>query len=316
MDVLSDVLSALKVKGCIYFTTRFHAPWGINIPQLKNTARFHLVTNGHCAVRINQSEEVTNLGSGDIIVVPYGKPHQLSDMAGSPIAKLDDAFESGGFNGEGVFEYHPHGKGDETNLICGHLEFDEDFLHPLITQLPDCIVVRAKELVDFDWLAQAILSLTQSQQSLQMGNTAIVRKLSEIIFIHVIRVWQETLKTKDNFLYAISDPHIGRSLQRFHEQPQKKWTLPTLASEAGLSRTSFVERFRTLVGMTPMQYITLWRVQQAQLLLAESGQSVDQVAENVGYDSISAFARVFKKLVGFAPGAYRKRSSGKSNDKS
>ncbi len=314
MDVLSDVLSALKLKGCLYFTTRFYGPWGIRVPKLGNVARFHLVTDGNCAVRIGESETVVNLTKGDIIIIPYGKAHILSDKADSPSAELDDALAVSKFTGQGLFEYGSSDKTSETKLICGHLEFDDAFLHPLIKQLPDCIVVKAKQLEDIAWLGQAIGSLTQMQMSAQMGNNAIVQKLSEILFIHVIKVWQASLKTEENFLYAISDSHIGKSLQSFHENPQQKWSLNTLSVEAGLSRTLFAERFRLLVGMPPMQYIKQWRVQQAQLLLRDSSKSVDQIAESVGYASVTAFTRIFKKLVGFGPGAYRKQGNNKTAD--
>ncbi len=312
MDILSDVLSALKLKGCLYFNTRFYGPWGIRVPKLGNVARFHLVTDGPCAVRIGQSETVVNLSKGDIIIIPHGKAHILSDKADSPSAALDDALAASNFTGQGLFEYGSSDRASETQLICGHLEFDDAFLHPLIKQLPDCMVVKAKQLEEIVWLGHAIRSLTEIQLSAQMGNNAIVQKLSEIIFIHVIKVWQTSLNTEENFLYAISDPHIGKSLQCFHANPQQKWSLHVLALEAGLSRTLFAERFRLLVGMPPMQYIKQWRVQQAQLLLRESSQSVDQIAQSVGYASVTAFTRIFKKLVGFGPGAYRKQGNNKT----
>ncbi|TDF37562.1 AraC family transcriptional regulator [Alteromonadaceae bacterium M269] len=307
MDTISDILDTLKFKGCIYFTTDFSAPWGIRVPDFKRVVRFHIVTSGQCWVKIAGHSEGTTLSPGDIIVIPHGAAHTLSDKAESPVLPLDDAIEVSGYQGTGVFKFGGDEQLNNVELICGHFEFDQNFRHALIEQLPDLIVVKNNEAMKYPWLGDSIRSLSYETQVKRIGNDAVIKRLSEIIFIHAIRAWSERTEQTEGFLLAVSDQKLGKSLQAFHADPARRWTLNELAVEAGLSRTVFAQRFKDVAGMPAMQYVTEWRAQQSQKLLLESSRSVEEIAEIVGYDSLAAFSRMFKKLFGIGPGMFRRR---------
>jgi len=308
MDTISNILDTLKFKGCLYFTTDFSAPWGIRVPLHNSVVRFHIVTSGKCCVSVEGFDKTSMLSAGDIIVIPHGAPHNLSDSSDSTIVELDDAMTFSDYQGNGVFT---HGGGDELNgveLICGHFEFDQQFKHALISQLPELILIKHKEALNFPWLGESVRSLAYETQQEGMGNNAVIQRLSEIIFIHAIRVWSERAEQTEGFLLAVSDKNLGKSLHAFHADPARRWTLNDLASEAGLSRTVFTQRFKDTVGIPAMQYITQWRAQTAQKLLIESSHSVEKVAETIGYDSLASFSRMFKKIIGIGPGAFRREN--------
>ncbi|MCR4265934.1 helix-turn-helix transcriptional regulator [Nitratireductor sp. ZSWI3] len=108
---------------------------------------------------------------------------------------------------------------------------------------------------------------------------------------------------------GFADPYLGRALTAFHRTPTASWTVADLAREAGLSRTGFAERFTSRLGVTPMAYVTSWRMQIAREALAQRGLSVAEAAEASGYASESAFSRVFKKEIGVSPAAFRQSGS-------
>lgn len=309
MDTISDILDTMKFNGCFYYTTNFSAPWGIEVPNYQNVVRFHIVTSGHCWVKVAGSETESKLSPGDIIVIPHGASHILRDNPETPATELDEAAEAVNYQGGDVFTYGGGNALNKTELICGHFEFDPRFKHALIGELPELIVINNKESMQFPWLGESIRSLSYETQHQRIGNKAVIKRMSEIIFIHAIRAWSERSEQDTGFLFAVSDIKLGKSLQAFHEAPARRWTLVELAQIAGLSRTVFAQRFREMVGMPAMQYITEWRGQQARKLLLESPHSIEEIAELTGYSSLAAFSRMFKKLVGVGPGAFRRMNS-------
>lgn len=305
MDVLSDILDLLKFKGSLYFTTEFRAPWGIQVPHYQHVARFHLAAGGDCWVNVAGSSEPVLLSSGDMIIVPHGTAHTLSDKIDTPIIDLDAAIEASGYDGDGHLIYGGSKEG-HSNLVCGHFEFDGNFQHPLISDLPDFILIRGKKAMEFSWFESAMRYMSYETGINQMGNQAVIKRLSEILFIHAVRVWSTEGGHESGFLRAVGDKNIGRGLKSFHDKPEANWTIEKLAIEAGLSRSVFAERFRALMTMTPMQYVTMWRMQKACKFLLESELSTDSIAEKVGYQSLASFSKVFKKTIGTGPGAFRK----------
>lgn len=143
------------------------------------------------------------------------------------------------------------------------------------------------------------------------GTENVLARLSELVFVETIRRHIETLpETETGWLAGLRDPLVGRALAALHGAPTEAWTVERLAREAGLSRSVLAERFAALVGRPPMQYLALWRMQLAGRLLAD-GAPVAEAAATVGYESEAAFSRAFKKMVGCAPGLWRRTSGGR-----
>ncbi|MEM7221875.1 MAG: AraC family transcriptional regulator [Pseudomonadota bacterium] len=307
MDVLSDILDLVRLQGSLYFRTAFNAPWGVKVPAYKNVARFHLVARGQCWITVDGQEPTIALSTGDLILIPHGSGHTLRDAPDTPAETVERVLEETCYPGEGVLVYGGPDLGNATSLICGHFAFDEAAGHPLLDALPPFIHVKGTESLNVVWLENAMRFMGHEAGTGRIGSEAIVLRLTEIIFIQVIRTYAEGAGAEQRIISGIADPQIGRALAAVHRSPESPWTLENLAREAGLSRTSFVLRFNELMGMTALQYLTRWRTQKARKLLIEDTIPPAEVAARVGYQSEAAFARVFKKHYGVGPATYRRQ---------
>jgi AraC-like DNA-binding protein len=305
MDVLSDILATVRLRGSLYFRTDFRPPWGLRVPRFKRVARFHLVTRGTCWVRVEDGPEPICLEAGDIVLIPGGAEHVLADTPDTPCRTVDEVVRAAGFTGRGALVMGNEDDGAPTRMVCGHLEFDEDLHHPLLDQLPEALVVRWDADHRDTPLEDAFRFIVREVQEGKPGHEAVVARLSEILFVQVVRSWANRERHENGTLAALADPRIGSALAAIHQEPATRWTVEALARRANMGRTAFADRFARVVGETPLRYLTLWRMQTAKRLLADSPLSLDQIAERVGYDSAASFSRVFKKQTGVAPGAWR-----------
>ena len=312
MDVLSDILDALRLRGTLYFSTEFAAPWGIRIPSFERVARFHLLVRGSCWVRVPGETGAERLEAGDLVLVPHGAEHLLSDAPERPCRHLVDVVEETGFTGEGALLYGGDDGGAPTRMVCGHFAFDQGFDHLLLAQLPAALVVRWEEAVRSSPLEQALQFIAREVHEGKPGHEAVTRRMSEILFVQAVRFWTESTEHPTGLMAALADPGLGRALAAMHAEPAEGWTLDDLARKAAMSRTLFAERFRDIVGQTPYSYLTDWRMQNARRLLATSSLSLQQIASRVGYDSAASFSRAFKKAIGSPPGAYRRAAQAES----
>lgn len=304
--MLSDILDALKMRGSLYFRTEFSPPWGVRVPAFSNVARFHLVSRGQCWVKVGERPSAIALAAGDLIVIPHGAAHTLSDDPDTRVFDVDDVVARAGFKGEGSLVYGGDDHGNPACLVCGHFEFDDDVRHPLLQALPPYILIRGTDALNHVWLDEAMRFIGNEAGSDKPGGEAIVNRLSEILFIQAIRAYVTQAGDQAGCLAGMTDPLIGRALRLLHRSPGESWTVAALAAEAGVSRTGFAERFNRLMGTTPLRYLTHWRMQKARQLLADTHTPMIDIAEHVGYQSEAAFGRVFKRQFGIGPGAYRR----------
>ncbi len=309
MDVVSDILGTLKLHGSLYFRTEFRAPWSVRVPVERDVVRFHLVASGDCWVTVGGRAEPIALTTGDFIVIPHGADQVLSDEQGRPPEALDDVLRAAEFTGEGPLRLGPVEGTRVAKIVCGFCEFDSGADHPLMRSLPGYILIRGVDAMAYSWLAEALRFLTYEAHSDNLGQSAVVDRLAEILFIQAVRVHSESAGHEAGYFAGLADPPIYRALSAMHLQPERPWTLPILAKEVGLSRSLLSERFRHLVGQPPMQYLTEWRLQKARQMIAESGISIEQVAWRVGYQSLPSFSRLFKRHFGVSPGRYRRSNT-------
>ena len=297
MDILSDILSKVKLSSVVYFKSDFSEPWGMDIPK-GPFAQFHIVTKGQCVLKTK--EKSIQLFAGDIVVFPLGASHWLANNEKSKRYQGQDVVESI-LSGKSLFE----GNQLCTTLVCGHFEFDRSLDHPFIKELPSIIHIEDTDLKQFSWLKSITDLVIEEAGMEQSGSGVIVNKLGEILFVHTLRVFIEKNKSKSGFIAAIQDERISKVLNEIHSSAAQDWNLEQLSQIAGMSRTSFANRFKSLTGETPFNYITQWRLLKAKELLEESSLSVGEIAEQVGYQSEAAFNRVFKKRVLQTPLKFR-----------
>ncbi len=303
MDILSDILGLLKLKSTLYFRTALHAPWGIRVPDFENVARFHFVHRGRCWISVGESGEKTELNQGDLVIVPHGMEHSIYDPIDAKIETLEHATSD--YIGEGVFTYGTRGTQNDTQLVCGHWSFDPYVSHPLIEMLPGCLHVPRSNALG-SWLEHTLSMIGYETETNHPGNQQIVLKLSETILIQAIRNHLSFGQSDMPFYRALKDQKILGVLNALHRSPSTPWNLASMSEIANMSRTSFVNRFTQLVGMTPIQYLIYWRMQISVGLLFELDRPIIDIAERVGYQSEAAFGRVFKKHFSMGPASYRK----------
>lgn len=311
LDLLSDILTRLAVKGTLYFRTSFTPPWGVEVPAYRNVARFHFAHRGGCMLRVTETGETLALAQGDLVIVPHGAGHSLygGEASSNAVLPLDQVLEQSGYGGEGVLVHGGDGVGQDVQLVCGHFSFAPNARHLIFERLPAFIHIPNYGEVAGNWMEATLRVIGSEAGGARLGGDLIALKMSEAILVQAIRAFIESQGAEPAGLAGFADPQLSRALSAFHKKPAEAWTVQNLAREAGLSRTSFAQAFSRKMAMTPMQYLTSWRMQLARQALAEQGVDVSEAAARSGYTSESAFTRVFKKRVGVTPAAYRSLSA-------
>ena len=209
--------------------------------------------------------------------------------------------------GQLPFEVFEGGSGPEvTRYVCGFLGCDARPFNPLLEALPRLMRIPRADGAPRD-LLDRLIDVTLAEVSVQRAGSECIRlRLSELMFVEVLRRYLEMLAPEqDGWLAGLSDPAVGRAIALMHQNPSRAWTLEELAREAGVSRSVLAARFTQRVGWPPMQYLARWRVQVAARLLADGSSKVSAVGRDVGYESEAAFSRSFKRIAGVSPAAWR-----------
>ncbi len=318
-DVLSDVLRAVRLTGAVYFDFELSSPWVAEAPPSSEIAswvmpgaqrviEYHVVARGACWGHMVGDAPI-RLGEGDLIVFPQGDPHVMCSAPGLRAAPDLSLFARGSTPLPLVYEMGGGGP-ERTRVVCGFLGCDDRPYNPLLSALPPVMHLPASGPGSTSgWLGTLLNIAVAESGGARAGGENVLSRVSELMFVEAIRRYLDGLPAdRLGWLAGLRDAVVGQALAAMHGRPREDWTVERLARFAGLSRSVFAERFTDMVGQPPMQYLALWRMQLASRLLLE-GQAVSSVADAVGYSSEAAFSRTFKKLVGTAPAAWRKRQA-------
>jgi AraC-like DNA-binding protein len=268
------------------------------LPTSEHLISYHILTGGHCYVRLI-GEEPVELLPGDVIVFPHGDPNVMSSGRDLRAPGVTTSFP----------RRYPQtvvmggGGPPAATFVCGFLGCDRRPFNPLLASLPRLIHMRKMSSAWLDGFARQVAAESQLGRP---GAESVLTRLAELMFIELLRRYLDELAPgQTGWVAGLRDETVGRVLALIHERPGHPWTLAELAVEAAASRSNLARRFAEVVGQPPMQYLTLWRMQVAANLLAQSEAKVATVGREVGYDSEAAFSRAFKKATGVAPGAWR-----------
>jgi len=324
-DPLSDVLRTVKLTGALFFLVDASSPWGVEVPpagvfspiilpRAQHVVSYHIVLAGSGWAGIPNVTS-TRFEAGDILVFPHGDAYS---MLSAPDQRPEfDADATVGFfrdmvAGRVPFVVHEGGGGPErAEFVCGFLGCDIRPFNPVLATLPRLWRIKRPDSGPDDLLGRLIDLTLAEARAPRVGGDSIRLRLSELIFVEVVRRHLETLPAREtSWLSGLRDPAIGRALTMLHEQPAYPWTLGELARKVGMSRANLAARFAHLVGHAPMQYLALWRMQMAARLLSDGSMKVAAVGHEVGYESEAAFSRAFKKLVGVSPAHWRDTAAG------
>ena len=320
IDLLSDVLRTVRLTGALFFVVDASSPWGVEVPparvfsplilpRAQHVVSYHIVLAGAGWAGIPNVAS-TRFEAGDVLVFAHGDPYAMLSAPNQPPEFDADAtvtFFRRMAAGTLPFVVHEGGGGpDRAQFVCGFLGCDMRPFNPVLATLPRLWRVKHAHSGRNDTLARLIELTLAEAQAQHPGGESVRIRLSELIFVEILRRHLETLPARQTgWLSGLRDPAIGRVLTMLHERPAYPWTLGELARTAGVSRATLAARFTHLVGHAPMQYLSLWRMQLAARLLADGSMKVAAVAHDVGYESEAAFSRAFKKLVGVSPASWR-----------
>ena len=296
MDVLSDVLDALRLESTVFAHGSIARPWGIRTEAHQDFA-FHVVADGECWLDVDGTAPL-KLGAGDVVIVSRGRGHALRDERTSRAMPLEEFLSTGGFATRAAK--------DGTRLVCGCFQLESLPDDPLLASLPP--VMHARSLVhEVAWLGQTIDVLDRESASEEPGARTVVNRLCDALFVFVLRrLLAELPAGEKSWLHALVDPNLGPALRAIHEKPADPWTVADLASRAGMSRSAFAAHFADVIGEAPIEYLSRWRLRKAASMLRAGNAGIAEIAANVGYDSEAAFSKAFKRSIGITPGAFRR----------
>ena len=307
-DPLGEALHFLRMDGVVYARSELSAPWAVDLPPMEDCVMFHVVTEGQCWLTTEEDEPLL-LQPGEFTLIPKGEGHRIGGSLDTPPVDFFDLPRE---------EIAPHyeflrwgGGGAATNLVCGAVRFEHPAARELVRLLPRVIRVQAWSSPQADWMQSTLRLMAAESGARRPGGETVVTRLADILVIQAIRSWIEDNPTAHTgWLGALHDDRIGPAILRIQRDPARAWTVASLAEAVAMSRSAFAARFRELVGESPMQYLTRWRMHLATTALREGGASVAELAHRLGYQSEAAFSRAFKRVIGVPPGSLKRAGSG------
>ena len=314
MDPITDIFQTMHVTAVVHSRLEATAPWGLmREAQIEEKvtpsgrrfspselAHFGMISRGNCWISVEGIPDPIPLTGGDCFLLAPRTSFTLRD---NPRTRPRSFCEVAPKASSNVVHYG--GSGAPTTIISGYFSFDRVSLKPLTQLLPNLILVKADQARTL--ALHTTLQLLASEMSEQApGSEVAANRLAELLFIQTLRahIASASESCKRGWLRAIFDSQIGAALKSIHEDVSSPWTVESLATAAGMSRSAFAVRFKELLGHTPLEYVTEWRMQKASQLLQKDDQKLVEIAHSVGYESDAAFSKAFKRVVGVAPRQY------------
>lgn len=288
-DALSVLLTRLDLGAEIYVNGDFCGTWAVDTGGSKRIP-FHLIGSGNAWLHL-EGREAQAMTQHDLVIFPHDSHHILADSECKPDAAQVNAPMSN--------------DGPVTNMICGFFEFRNPVLFPVLESLPTLVLMKARSADSGNRINILIELMLQELRDKRPGFYTAIDQMAFLIFVEVLRQQMAQDELATGLIKALFDPRLGRALNAIHQRATADWTLESLAAEAAMSRSNFADAFSKTVGLSPMKYLTQWRMNEARHLLKTTQLSVAQIAEQSGYESEAAFRKAYRKTLGEPPGAAR-----------
>lgn len=296
VDVLSQVLTLIRLRGDLVYTMRMGPPWGLRFQP--GPAHFHFVEAGGALVT-PAGQPPTWIDEGDLVLLPLGKGHTIADATDSPIEDIDIVAPDH-FDRDQLVLRHG-GEEPKGQIVSGFFSFEGSPLPAVMSALPALIHIPRGDAGAPGWLAAISHFLVDEAQQPDPGSSLMISRLIDLLVIRTLRSWAASEANRMGWLGGLGEERIGRVLAAMHADPFKRWTVETLAGVASMSRSIFAERFTAAVGEPPLRYLSRWRLTIAADMLRSGGMKVTEAAYKAGYSSDAAFSRAFKSHFGYAP---------------
>lgn len=314
-DVLHTALDGVRLSGSLFLRAEYTEGWSYESPPPRDLATmlrpgaerlvlFHIVASGACWIALPDGERHW-AGTGDVIVLPYGDRNRMGGATEAECVPISALLDPPPWDRLPVIR---HGTGGpRTDLACGCLAADDPLFDPALAALPPVFVVHPTGGAA-RWVTASVDYAMEQSAGRRPGSLS--TRLPELLLVEVLRLHLATApSTASGWLAALRDPVLAPALAALHREPERKWTVAELAAASSVSRSLLDERFRRVLGTSPIHYLAGWRMHVAQELLAGTRSSVRSVARRVGYDSEEAFSRAFKRALGRSPAHWRATST-------
>jgi AraC-like DNA-binding protein len=317
MDPLSEVLRSVRLTGGVFLDAQFTAPWCVLSKLTAEDCKFalaaatqviayHFIIDGRFVLTV-EGEPPIEVRAGEVVLLPRNDAHTLAGSPGLVPVNARDLIKPS-VDG-GMVKISHGGGGDRVHLVCGFLASD-DLYNPLIASLPKVLKLDVRQGTSRDWVEASVRFAANELTNGRFASSNIMSRLSELLLVEAVRDYSSTLGGQEaGWLKGLADPQVGRALALIHRNISLSWSAEALAKEVALSRSAFVDRFTSLVGMPPIRYLTVWRLQTAKLNLRERRTPIAKLAHSVGYESEEAFSRAFKREFGMPPARWRDQQS-------
>ena len=312
MDVLSEVLAICRAERAV--TARFHlsAPWGLHSNGVAGSAMIRMARGAPWWIEAAGGNGPVRVEPGDLVMMPLGAAHRMGSTADAPTVSFAQLLtqRTPGARDEAPLDLRHGGGGEGCEMFSALLWFSAYCRHSVLSALPPLIHVRASELSTAAVLAASMETLVTETLDQRPGWRLSASRMGELLLINILRghlLRHGTATEEANWWRGLSDPAIARAISAMHREPARSWTVETLAREAAMSRSRFSDRFKALVGDTPMGYLGNHRMALAAEQLEAGHLPLAQVAQGAGYESDKVFARAFRRWSGLPPTAYAKR---------
>ena len=310
---LEQALNGLQLDGAIFFRSEFTEAWSFSSPaatgefaqvvepRADRLIMFHIVAKGSCWVAGPDGERHW-ASEGDVIVLPYGDEYEMGGTVSATSVPIFSLLAPPPWTTLPVLRHG--GDGDRTDVVCGYLHSEDPLFDPRMRAFPSVFVVRLTEPAA-QWV-RASIEYALATSSDATASDAASTRLPELLLIEMLRLHLASAPSAEHgWITALHDPALAPALACLHARPEHPWTVSELAHEAAVSRSLLDQRFRDVLGLSPIRYLTEWRMHIAADLLASTDLTVAQVARRTGYDSQEAFSRAFKRRMGSAPSTWR-----------
>lgn len=302
-DPLEEIFQSIKLAGQVYSFCELTAPWGILCNGCAGHALFYIVTRGTALLKVEGWHENITLSGGDVVLLPQARSHTLQDVDTSTLTPIETLVD---FENPGPLVFG--GGGMKTTMVAGCFTYVFSDKHPFINSLPPVMHITSDDMAGEPWLASTFKFIAHEANQPKQGSRLVISRLTDLLFIQMMRAHMANVRecpATNGWFKAMSDPQINKAIVLMHSNPDAPWTVASLATAVGMSRSGFAQKFGHYTDSTPLDYLTFWRMQKAKEMLSTSGIGLAEIARKVGYQSEAAFSKAFRRLAGMPPGQYR-----------
>ena len=299
---LTQFIKLVSPSCHVFSQVTCRAPWGLVESDLRYTS-FSFLRSGQCWAEL-PGQAPFLLKEGELLLLPYGTAHKMMSDPDIPCDHVDDIF--GGKSHEEVEAMAIGGDGPVCQLICGYLDFGplQYFgQNAVFKGLPEVLVL---DTLHHTRLENLLLWIYQENGQPQSGSDIAVSHLLELLLLELFRSLDQ-VELELGWLKAMSDPRLAPVISCIQNSYQKDWRLTELADVAALSKTAFSSRFKKVTGSSALEFLRQWRCLVAAKQLVEQYDSVQEIAQSVGFQSTDVFIRNFRLLHQLTPGQYRQK---------